>query len=556
MTVTIDIWKLLAGIAIFLLGMKFLEESLQQMAGRPFKLFLKKQTSSKPKAILGGALVTGIMQSSSIVNLMVLAFVGANVIQMQSALAVILGANLGSTFTNWIIATIGFKFNIDSISFPLTGVFGIMMLLSNKESRWHQWSSFLFGFGFLFVGLNYIKTGVEDTVKLIDLSSLQHYPSIVFLLVGFFITSLVQSSSVTVAIVLSALYANAIGLYDATAIVLGSEVGTTIKLVLASVNGLPVKKRVALGNFLFNIITALLVFIFLMPVNRFITEVMAIKDNLIALVFFQSLVNIVCIILFYPFLHVLGKFLQKRFIVTDDETLFIHKANVNDTELAIVALENEVKYFILHSIKFTRDVFERPEDKMLKEAIRKNNHQNNLMEHYEYLKHLHGEIHGFSVRLQNKITDDKEITQRLEQLIAANRNTMYAAKSIKDTLPDIVQLRNSSNDIKYGFYMDTAEKVDPFCKNITTLLLKPKTLSGFDELSEIYKSVTGSYATILHQLYKENIEGQLSEIEISTLINFNREMYTAYKSYVFAIKDFLLNENQAAYFDELPGFIR
>jgi len=152
----LDIWKLLAGIAIFLLGMKFLEESLQQMAGRPFKLFLKKQTSSKPKAILGGALVTGIMQSSSIVNLMVLAFVGANVIQMQSALAVILGANLGSTFTNWIIATIGFKFNIDSISFPLTGVFGIMMLLSNKESRWHQWSSFLFGFGFLFVGLNYI----------------------------------------------------------------------------------------------------------------------------------------------------------------------------------------------------------------------------------------------------------------------------------------------------------------------------------------------------------------------------------------------------------------
>jgi len=125
---------------------------------------------------------------------------------------------------------------------------------------------------------------------------------------------------------------------------------------------------------------------------------------------------------------------------------------------------------------------------------------------------------------------------------------MYAAKSIKDTLPDIAQLRNSSNDIKYGFYMDTADKVDPFCKNIATLLLKPKTLSGFDELSEIYKSVTGSYATILHQLYKENMEGQLSEIEISTLINFNREMYTAYKSYVFAIKDFLLNENRGCLF--------
>ncbi|MBU9937438.1 MAG: Na/Pi symporter, partial [Ferruginibacter sp.] len=243
-----DIWKLLAGVAIFLLGMRFLEDSLQQLAGRSFKLFLKKQTASKPKAVLGGALVTGILQSSSVVNLMVLAFVGAHVMPMQNALAVVLGANLGTTLSNWIIATVGFNFNIEYIAYPLAGVFGIGMTLVKKESFLYKWSKFLFGFGFLFIGLNFMKTGMEDTVKQVDLAAFNHYPVIFFLLLGFIITSLIQSSTATMAILLSALHANAIGLFAATAVALGSEAGTSIKLLLASVKGLPDKKRVAYGN--------------------------------------------------------------------------------------------------------------------------------------------------------------------------------------------------------------------------------------------------------------------------------------------------------------------
>src|SRR5688500_2335627 len=158
-----EIWKMLTGIVIFLLGASFLEEGLKALGGRSFKLFLKKQTSNKLKAIGGGAVVTGILQSSSVVNLMVLAFVGAGVIQMQNALAVMLGANLGTTIDSWVVATLGFKFNIENIAYPLAGVSGMVMLLSNKEGRLYQWSRLLFGFAFLFVGLNFIKTGMEDS---------------------------------------------------------------------------------------------------------------------------------------------------------------------------------------------------------------------------------------------------------------------------------------------------------------------------------------------------------------------------------------------------------
>lgn len=551
-----DIWKLLAGVAIFLLGMRFLEDSLQQLAGRSFKLFLKKQTASKPKAVLGGALVTGILQSSSVVNLMVLAFVGAHVIPMQNALAVVLGANLGTTISNWIIATVGFNFNIEHIAYPLAGVFGIGMTLVKKDGLLYKWSKFLLGFGFLFIGLNYMKTGMEDTVKQVDLAAFNHYPVIFFLLLGFIITSLIQSSTATMAILLSALHANAIGLFAATAVALGSEAGTAIKLLLASVKGLPDKKRVAYGNLIFNIVTSLIVFIFLLPVNRFITGVLGISDDLLALVFFQSLVNVLAIILFYPFLKPFGRLLEKRFTAADDESHFIHKVNVRDTELAMVALENEVRHFMLHTIGFTRAVFERPDEELLKTLPAKDRGQNDLDQYYKTLKQLHGETHGYAMKLQDNTTADAALTQRLEQLIASNRNIMYAAKNIKDALPDISQLRNSSNNTKYGFYRDVAGRSDDFCKKITHLLLHEKPASCFGALNELFRSVTKSYSLILQQLYRENLDAGLSEIEISTLINFNREMYTAYKSFVFALKDYLLDEKQAAYFDELPGFIR
>lgn len=549
-----EIWRLLAGIVVFLLGMKFLEESLQQLAGRSFKLFLKKQTSSKPGAVLSGAAVTAIVQSSSVVNLIVLAFAGAGIIQMQNALAVMMGSNLGTTVTNWWVALIGFRFNLESFALPIVGLAGMVMLLVKKESRWQQGSRSLLGFGFLFVGLGFIKSGMEDAVKQVDFSLLNQYPPVIFLLSGFLITTLIQSSSATVAIVLSALYSGAISLYTATAIVLGSETGTTIKLLLASVNGPSAKKRVALGNFLFNIITALPVFVFLLPVNRFITHTLNIKDNLLALVFFQSLVNIAGIILFYPFLKQFGQYLEKRFVSAGDEPLFIRKVNPLDTELAATALENEVKHIILCTVDFARNVFDIPE-RLPDNQLQKKFHQKSPSDRYDYIKHLHGGILSFTGQLI-PYAGKREVTRRAEQLISASRNTMYAAKNIKDALPDILQLRNSSNDIKYNFYRQASGKLNEFCMALTSLLLYKVADERFENLSKIYRAVTDGYTQVLHQLYRSDMYRHLSETEVSTLFNFNREMYTAYKSFVFAAKDYLLDEKKAAYFDELPGFIR
>ena len=357
MELSYDIWKMLTGIVIFMLGANYLEDGVRFLAGRSFKLFLRKHTTNKVKAIAGGALVTSVLQSSSVVNLMILAFVGAGVILMENALAMMMGANLGTTLSNWVVATLGFKFNIETIAYPIAGFSGMVMLLSNPEGKLQQWSRMLFGFSFLFVGLNFIKTGMEDLIGEIDLGALNEQPAFVFLLMGLFITAVIQSSSATVAIVLSALYVDAISLHAATAVVLGAEIGTSLKLILASARGSAVKKRVAYGNVIFNTITVLIMFAILFPVNSFISDVVGIKDELLALVFFQSLLNIAGIIVFYPVLGHFARFLERRFANDDDETLFIHKVKVTDTEPAMVALEQETVFMLYHTIVLTIDAF-------------------------------------------------------------------------------------------------------------------------------------------------------------------------------------------------------
>ncbi len=546
-----NVWKLLAGISFFLFGMNYIEASLRNLASRTFKLFLKKQTSSNLKSILSGAITTAALQSSSVVNLIVLAFVSANVIQVKNALGLILGANLGSTFSSWIIAVIGFSINIENLAFPLIGVAGIFIALLNHDNKWYNISKFFFGFGLLFLGLDYIKNSMSELVAHLNFISYTQYSSIFFLLLGFLITALIQSSMATMAIVLSALNLNAIDLVSASALVLGSEVGTTIKLLIASYNGPLVKKRVAVGNFIFNLIAALPIFIFLPFIDKLIINFFKLTDNVIALVLFQTIVNVFCIILFYPFLNRFSNFLEKRITTSKMNYLLIDEVGLKNVDNGIIALESDNKRFLLQSIQFLRDVFNLYDDLSQKD----NNKKKNLIKLYERLKFFHGQLYNYSIRLLN-LTEDKKDVIKINSLIASSRNSMYALKSVKDAIPDIAQLKNSTNEFKYLFYTNAMSKASIYASKTNFLLLESSSSQYFKELKELYTLLANDYVDVLADLFQKGTNAHLSEIEISTLINFNREMYTAYKSYVFGLKDFLLDSVSAATFDDLPGFIR
>lgn len=556
MNSSIDIWQMLAGIAFFLLAMSFMEEALKHLAGRKFKLFLKKQTASKLKAISGSAMVTGVLQSSSIVNLLLLSMVGAGIVRMEHSLALILGSNLGSTINSWIVATLGFKYNIDVAMLPLAGIAGVVLAFANREKQLSHWMKFLFGFAFLFIALRFIREGMESIVQQTDLSAFNNYPLFIFLLLGIVLTALVQSSSATMALTLSALYTNAISLPIAMGIILGSEIGTTLKMFIASANGIAAQKRMALGNFLFNTITACVMFLLLVPVSNLISEVAGIRDSMIALVFFQTLTNIVSILLFFPILKKVGQFLTRRFPETENHTFYISKVlPAGDADIALEALENETRLFINHVIDYSLHSFHLEREIPSGPDLQNGFQRKTIAEKYDHIKQSHGEIHTFYLRLQSNMLL-KPGKERLEQLITAVRNMMYAAKNIRDTQHDIEQIRNSSNDLKYDFYNESGKKLLLFYQQVLDLLQTGKEVRKFERLVALYHSVTIGYSDTLQQLYRESMASRVNEMEISTLINFNRELYTSFKSVLFGLKDFLLTPGEAEYFEALPGFIR
>jgi phosphate:Na+ symporter len=553
-----SIFKLAAGIGLFLFAMYLIEEALKNLSGRTFKLFLQRVTKNNIGAVAGGTIVTAILQSSSMVSFMVLAFVGAGVFTMKNAMAIILGANLGTTLASWLVATLGFKTNIEIIAFPVVCIGGFLLILFGNRKKIKYLSYFLLGFGLLFIGLSFMKTAMEAQVEHFDISEYAAMPKIIFLLLGFFITMVVQSSSVTMALTLSALHAGVVDFPTAAAIVLGSETGTTIKIVLGAIGGNSSKKRVALGNILFNIILTIIAFLLLRPILLLITDILNIKDSLIGLVTFSTLINLLAILIFLPTLNLYAKFLERFFKDSDGSTAaFIGHASIKEPETALDLFRRETKYFIHNSMLFNLELF-----KINIASLEKNidykeiNEKRNFFskteeEKYEFLKQLQGELQAFYVALRTKVEGEKQA--ELNQLISAVRSSMHSVKSVKDIGTNITNLRHSSKEIKYNFFIHHKKETENLYVQLNAFLCDEKKAS-FEELQTIFDSIQNNYSTALNDFYSEAQQAPIENLDITTIINFNRELFTSNKAMLMAVKEMILDEKQAEFFNEIPKY--
>ncbi len=538
--------------------MYLIEESLKNLSGRNFKLFLQRITKNTLGAVAGGAIVTSVLQSSSMVSLMVLAFVGAGVFTLKTAMAIILGANLGTTIDSWLVATLGFKVNTEVIAYPAICIGGLLLIMFRNRKSIKYVAYFLFGFGLLFIGLAFMKTAMEAQVKLFDFSKYAEMSLFVFLIIGFLITLLVQSSSVTMAITLTALHAGALDFPQAVTIVLGSETGTTIKILLSAVGGNASKKRVALGNFIFNIFLTLFAFVFLKQFLLLITDVFSIGDSLIGLVTFSSLINLISLFVFIPFLNPFTKFLERFFKDTDaSAAAFIGCANVSEPETALDLFRRETEYFIYNSLLFNLGQFkidtclieQHPIFKTINE--RKKIFSKIQEEKYVFLKQLQGELQSFYLELRDKLQN--EDSSQLNQLISAVRSSMHAVKSFKDIENNISDLERSSKDIKFDFYTHQKKQTEYLYRQLSDLITLGKKVS-IAELKVLFDTIQTNYSLALHNFYQEAQQAPIDDLDITTVINFNRELFTANKAMLIAVKDFLLEEKEAQEFNEIPVY--
>ena len=552
------ILKLAAGIGLFLFAMYLIEEALKNLSGRTFKLFLQRVTKNNIGAVIGGTIVTALLQSSSMVSLMVLAFVGAGVFTMKNAMAIILGANLGTTLASWLVATLGFKTNIEIIAYPVVCIGGFLLILCGNRKKIKYLSYFLLGFGLLFIGLSFMKTAMEAQVEHFDISEYTAMPKIIFLLLGFTVTMVVQSSSITMALTLSALHAGVVDFSTAATIVLGSETGTTIKIVLGAIGGNASKKRVALGNILFNIILTIIAFLLLKPILLLITDIFNIKDPLIGLVTFSSLINFFAILIFLPTLDLYSKFLERFFKDTDGSTAaYIGHASVNEPETALDLFRRETKYFIHNSMLFNLELFIINASSVVINTDYKDiNEKRNFFskteeEKYEFLKQLQGELQAFYLTLRTKLEGEKQV--ELNQLISAVRSSMHAVKSVKDIGTNITNLRHSSKEIKFNFFLHHKKETENLYFQLYSILFEEKKAS-FKELQHLFDTIENNYSTALNDFYNEAQKARLENLDITTIINFNRELFTSNKAMLMAVKEMVLEEKQAQFFNEISKY--
>jgi phosphate:Na+ symporter len=273
-----DILSLLGALGLFLYGMKVMSDALMELTGNRMRSILSTTTSNRFFAAFTGFSITAIIQSSSATSLMVVSFTNANLLTLTEAIGVIMGANIGTTVTAWLISIFGFKVNMSAIALPLVGL-GFLMSLSKKKNHQH-WGYFIIGFAVLFIGLQFLKDSVPDISQNPEvLAFLSQYTSsgfgsvLLFLFIGTILTLTVQSSSATMALTILMTHEGWLPFDMAAAMVIGLNVGTTITANLAASIANYQAKRAARAHLIFNLLGLILLTPFLYPLLNVIDKI-------------------------------------------------------------------------------------------------------------------------------------------------------------------------------------------------------------------------------------------------------------------------------------------
>ena len=358
-----DFLRLIGSLGLFLYGMKIMSEGLQKFAGDSLRRILTAMTTNRVTGVLTGVLITALIQSSSATTVMVVSFVNAGLLTLTQSIGVIMGANIGTTVTAWLISALGFKVDIAAFSLPLLA-FGIPLLFSGKSSR-KSVGEFIFGFSFLFMGLQALKANAPDLGANPEmLAFVQNYADmgffsiILFLFIGAILTMIVQASAATMAITLIMCANGWIDYQLGVALVLGENIGTTITANLAALTGNTQARRAALAHLAFNIFGVIWVLILFYPftnaVSWFVTNVMRISDPSVAVSFklaaFHTAFNISNTFVMIWFVGLIEKtvcFLIKGKKDEDEEyrLRYITGGVLSTAELSILQARKEITLF-------------------------------------------------------------------------------------------------------------------------------------------------------------------------------------------------------------------
>ena len=363
-----ELLNLIGALGFFIFGMKVMSDGIQKVAGSKMRSILSKMTSNRFLGITTGFLITALLQSSSATTVMIVSFVNAGLLSLVESIGVIMGANIGTTITAWLISILGFKVKISSIALPIIAIGFPMMFASKANIR--SWAEVFIGFALLFMGLDELKNSVPDLKQnpeflsfLANYADMGYLSTIVFIGVGTILTLVVQSSSAAMALTLVMCYEGYIPFELAAAMVLGENIGTTITANLAALVGNVHAKRAARAHFIFNVFGVIWMIVALpffvktidnyMVLNMELSPLNIVGESVaipIGLSIFHTTFNIINVLLLVGFVPLISRVvikMQPSKGELDEEFHLEHIGTglMSTTELSIVEANKEVVKF-------------------------------------------------------------------------------------------------------------------------------------------------------------------------------------------------------------------
>lgn len=454
-----DFKEIAAGVAIFLFGMLALEEGFKAFTGGVLEKVLKKTTNKLWKSLSFGVVSTTIMQSSSLVSVITISFLGAGLIGLAQGIGIIFGANLGTTTGAWLVAGFGLKVKISAYAMPML-VFGVILIF--QQSRHLKGAGYILaGLGFLFLGIHHMKEGFEAFKGAIDLAeyAVAGYPGLfLFTLIGIFATVVMQSSHATLVLIITALAAQQISYENALALAIGANVGTTITAILGAFSSNEVGKRLAGAHLIFNVTTGLIAIVFIHQLLLAVDLVSAYAgiaetDYTLKLAVFHTLFNLIGVVVMIPFTNHLVRFLER--VIKSEPDQYAQPKYLNESALefgdaALEALRQETARVyekavgvIAKGVSLDKELIF--SDVSMKQVIKVQNKAvaYNIDDAYEReIKSLCSAILDYT----NKITSvEPVIGRQISRIRLANQSLLSALKDVKHLQKNMLQYIESDN---------------------------------------------------------------------------------------------------------------
>lgn len=434
-TILSTILQIVGSLCFLLYGMKMMSDGIQKSAGEKLQAALHFMTGNRFTGLLTGCLLTMIIQSSGATTVMVVSFVNAGLISLGQSISVIFGANIGTTITAWIVALFGFNFKISAFAIPLFGLGYILTIIK----KWnHQGiGQAVMGFGMLFIALEWLSGAISlnaDTMSFLPaIQELGGWSIPIAMLLGILITALIHSSSAMTAIVITMAYNRLLTWEFSAAIIIGSNIGSTIDSIMAAFGGNANARRTALVHVLFNCTTALIAICLLKPFTTLVDIIVPgkVEDNITYhIAMLHTLFNVVGTAIFTPFINQIGK-LTELLIKSDEKSLptvykldFPEKAANESPAIPVISAQNEVGRMADVAVQ----MFDRLQYGFMDRSGRfVTDHFDNLLHEEDYLDQMQEQLTKYLLRCEQMNIDDKT---------RSNINVMIAITSELESMSD------------------------------------------------------------------------------------------------------------------------